>query len=280
MYPNIAVYRKSKKTTKDNIINILSYEWPLSARKVFYMLKKNYGQSITYQAVYKALSQMLDDKIIKKSKNSYSLSLDWVKDIHDQTEIIRVNYFSENHTSMFSNKEFIRMLVFKTWFDVEKYLYYLQKNYITKSKKKQVICYHHCHEWRPLFYLRAEYNWVKKLRKLGHKTYTLCAGNQFTDKWSKNFYEKAGAKIKLNAKISETSDTLIFGDLVIQIYIPLELKQALKKELKKIKSLEDIKPVKLISNIFEKKSQIKVIINKDEKLAEELKNQTLSKFKS
>jgi len=282
MYPNIATYQRIKTTTKDKIINVLSYDWPLSIRKIFYILKKRYNSNITYQAVHKAINQMVIQNILSKSEKSYQLNLDWVKDIHNQTEIIRVNYFSKSHASIFDSRkgtEAIRIFIFESWFDVEKYLYYLQKNYILRSKSKQTVCFHHNHEWRPLFYLRAEYNWVRKLIEMGHQIYTLCSGTHPLDKWSKNFYESIGSNVKLGIKAPTTAELMVFSDLVIQIYIPLELKEKLERELNKVNKIGEINLKRLTEEVFNKKTEIKVVINKDKNLAEEIKQQILSKFR-
>lgn len=282
MYPDLALYRSMSGSTKDQIINILSYDWPLNIKKIYFLLKKRYSRNVTYQAVYKAVNQMLEEKILLKTKQGYQLNVEWVKEIHNQTEIIRVNYFSEQHAALFDrssdDSEAIRVFIFKTWFDVEKYLYYLQKNYILKSKEKEVVCMHHAHEWRPLFYLRAEYNWIRQLSKLGHKVFTICSGHSVIDKWSAQFYRSIGGNIRLEEKCAETSEIMVFSDLVIQIYIPLELRESLDKEFRKIKSIEEVNYASLIKNIFEKEAEIKVVINKDKNLASQIKKQTLAKF--
>ena len=71
-------------------------------------------------------------------------------------------------------------------------MYYLQKKTLKNNADKRSICVHHHHEWRPLFYLRAEYNWITTLRNLGYDIYTICAGKTILDKWSKKFYESFG----------------------------------------------------------------------------------------
>lgn len=281
MFPDLAIYRSMSGSTKDQIINILSYDWPLSIKKIYLFLKKRYARNVTYQAVYKAINQMLQEKILIKAKEGYQLNIEWVKGIHNQTEIIRVNYFSEQHAALFDNtsdSDAIRVFIFKTWFDVEKYLYYLQKNYVLKSKEKQTICVHHAHEWRPLFYLRAEYNWIKQLSKFGHRVFTLCSENSEVDKWSAEFYGSIGGNIKLGERCAETCEMVVFSDLIIQVYIPLELRDELDRELRKMKSIKEVNCASLIKNIFEKETEIKVVINRDKNLASQLKKQTLSKF--
>ncbi|MFH0831467.1 MAG: hypothetical protein V1886_01200 [archaeon] len=283
MYPDLAVYRSMSGSTKDQILNILSYDWPLSIKKIYSFLKKRYSRNVTYQAAYKAINQMLQEKILVKAKEGYQLNLGWVKEIHNQTEIIRANYFSEQHAVLFDkdsgDTDAIRAFIFKTWFDVEKYLYYLQKSYVLKSKNKETICVHHSHEWLPLFYLRAEYNWVKQLNKLGHRIFTLCSGNSVIDRWAADFYRSIGGNIQLGEKCAETCEIMVFSDLVIQLYIPLELGESLDKEFRKINRIENVNYASLIKNVFEKETEIKVVVNKDKNLASQIKKQTLAKFR-
>jgi hypothetical protein len=273
---------KKDSTTKDKIISILGYEWPLSARKIYFLLKKKDHFSGSYQAVYKAIQEMCEDSILKKNKTEYQLNLEWIKKIHDETEMIRVNYYAIQKATILEGNDSseIKILAFKKWFDVEKYLYYLQKKEISNLNKKEEIFFCHSHEWRPLFYLRAEYNWLRKLQAEGHRTYTLCSGNTLIDKKMAEFYASVGNKIELGVSYSEEFETMIYEDYVINIYIPFELRDILHKYFLGINNLSKVDYTFLIKNVFEKETNIKVVINKDKSLATEIKKQLLSKFKN
>jgi len=282
MYPDLMIDSDGSESTKDQIINVLSFDWPLSVRNLYSVLKQRYSTKVTYQAVYKAIGQMVSEGILTRAKDGYALDLKWVKRIHDQTEIMRVNYFSEQHAAILDRKskssDAIRVFIFRTWFDVEKYLYYLQKNHVLKSKEKQIICVHHRHEWRPLFYLRAEYNWSRQLSGLGHKTFVLCSGDSAADRWSAKFYNRMGGHVKLGANSAEPAEVMVFSDLVVQVYIPSNFSTALDREFRKAKALKDIDFLALIRDVFEKETEIKVVINKDKALADQIRKQTLAKF--
>ena len=273
-----------KSTTKDYVISVLSYDWPLSIKKIYNSIKKKYGYSATYQAVYKTVNELLKDDVLKKSEEGYLLNLLWLKQIHDYTEITQTNYYTKSRINIIEGVKDskiegnLQVLTFETWFDVEKYLYYLQKNCILGAGKKNVLCVHHNHEWRPLFYMRAEYNWMKKLIEKGHRVYFLCADSTASDNWAASFYKKMGVKMKTNAKCSETCELMVFGDMVVQIYIPPELQKNLDNAFKKSKSVSDVDVPWLISNVFEKKTDIKVVINKDAKIAEQIIGQTVARF--
>lgn len=273
-----------KATTKDHVISLLGYDWPLTIKKLYHLIKKKYGYSVTYQAVYKAVNELYKHGVIEKRAEGYQINLKWLKHLHMYTETVETNYYTKNRLRLIegikdARKEGnINILNFETFFDVEKYLYYLQKHYILSSKNKETICVHHNNEWRPLFYLRAEYNWIRKITELGHKTYVLCAGNTLVDKWCAGFYKSIGCNIKLNVNCASTCELMVFGDVVIQVYLPSSIKSILKKEFSRIKDIGKLNQNSLIKNIFEKETDIKVIINKDSEIAEQIKKDTLNYF--
>ena len=49
---------------KSLIIEILSEDWPLTAKKIYYKIKKK-GKSVSYQAVFKSLQYLAEKKSIE-----------------------------------------------------------------------------------------------------------------------------------------------------------------------------------------------------------------------
>jgi hypothetical protein len=273
-----------KSTTKDYIVSILGYDWPLTIKKVYNLIKKRYGYNVTYQATYKAINELKSAGVIEQKEDGYQINLKWLKNLHGYTEVVETNYYTKNRLKLIEGikdakrEGNINILTFETFFDVEKYLYYLQKHYILSSKSKETVCVHHTHEWRPLFYLRAEYNWINKLKESGHKTYVLCAGNTPVDKWCADFYKSIGCNIKLNVNCASICELMVFGDIVIQVYLPSGIKKYLEKQFSKINDMGKVNQKLLIENVFEKKTDIKMIINKDAELAEQIKKETIGYF--
>ena len=279
--PNIA---KQKATVKDYIILILSSDWPLSTQKIYHRIKKRYGIDCTYQAVFKAVNELMHMEVIIKEKSAYQINLRWLKHVHSFTETTEANYYTKDRVGLEGVKDSktegnISILTFGTMFDVEKYIYYLVKQHIMNSKGSQVICYHHNHEWRPLFYMRAEYNWINKLNELGHAPYILCANSTAIDKFCSRFYKNIGCSIKLNANCASTSELVVVGDLMIEIYLPHDLITLMNKEFSKIANIGAIRPEELINRIFERDNDIQLVIKKDKNIAEQIRKYTLSFFK-
>ena len=49
-------------STKESIIELISEKWPLSAKKIHNILRKDYHLSLTYQATHKALKELNQKK--------------------------------------------------------------------------------------------------------------------------------------------------------------------------------------------------------------------------
>ena len=265
------------KNTKDAIISILSLEWPLSARKIFYEIKRQYRYSHTYQSVYKSLKELVEKNVLREKDGEYEINISWIKTLQSFTDIVETNYYAQKRINEFSGLKESRhgedmiILSFNSLFDTEKYLYYFMKTELL-NKKNELICLAFNNEWRPIFYLRSEYNYYNRLKSRGHKFYFLCSGKSYLEKLSERFYNSIGVNFKIVSN-QFPNDILVFSDYFIQIFIPEKLKKDIKTYLKKREILG------LLKNVLEKKSSIKVIITKDKSLANEMRKNILDKFK-
>ena len=265
------------KNTKDAVISILTIDWPLSLRGIFYKIKKLYGYSSSYQAVYKAVKELCEISVLVEKDKKYEIDVGWIKKLQSFTDIVETNYYAKERIQNLSGikeskqKGDIMVLNFESIFDAEKYLYYFMKSELFKTKN-DAVCYHTNSEWRPIFYLRSEYNYYRRLKERGHKFYFLCSGNSYMEKLCADFYKLIGVNYKItNDKF--TNDVLVFGDYFISIFIPEEFKDNMRKILQK-KDVMD-----LLQKVLESKSSIRVVITKDASLASEIKKQTISKFR-
>lgn len=263
------------KNTKDAVINILTYKWPLTLRQIYYNIKKSHIYSSSYQSVYKAVKELKESHVLLENEKKYEINVRWIKRLQSFTDIVETNYYAREKLQNISGlkdskagKDMI-VLTFETLFDAEKYLYYFMKTELLKKKNLQV-CFQLSNEWRPLFYLRAEYNYYKKLQKLGHKFYFLCSGDASLEKKYRKFYLSLGTKYK-TIKTEYPNETISFSNHFIQIFIPELLKDKIKRSLNNENILALLKAL-------EEKSSIKLIINKDEDVADSFRKQVLKRF--
>ena len=263
--------------TKDAVITMLALEWPLSLKTIYSKIKRKYGYSSTYQAVYKAVKELVEMQVLIEKEKRYEINIEWVKRVQSFTDIVETNYYAKERVESLGGVEGSKkgkdllVLNFESIFDAEKYLYYFMKSELLKIKK-DTVCHMANHEWRPIFYLRTEYNYYRKLKKRGHRFFYLCSGNSEMEKNCIKFYKNIGLNYNL-IKEKFTNDTLVFGGYFIHIFIGEE-KQSRMAEL-----LEKKDTLKLLEEVLEAKSMVRVVINKDPALAEEIKKQTVKRFK-
>jgi hypothetical protein len=265
--------------TKDAVITVLTHDWPLNLRNIFYKIKKQFGYKATYQSVYKAVKELCEKKVLTEKDKKYEIDIEWIKNLQSFTDIVETNYYAKEKLQSPSglkdskSGEDIIILNFETIFDAEKYLYYFMKTELFK-KKNSSVCFKIQNEWRPLFYLRAEYNYYKRLLKKSHKVYILCSGDSYLENLFKKFYIFTGARYKI---IKETfpNDLIVFNDYFIEIFIPEKLREKMRDYLKN----KDI--LALLNEVLEKKtdSPIRIIINKDPSLSKEIQNQIIKEFR-
>ena len=72
----------NQEGVKELIIKILSSTWPISVKEISSILRKGYNVKVSYQAVHKAVNELLRKKILtKNSQKSYELNTDWIKEV-------------------------------------------------------------------------------------------------------------------------------------------------------------------------------------------------------
>jgi len=272
----IPAFDSRKSTVKNYIIKILGAIWPMNPKGVYSIIKKRYAKKCTYQAVFKALGELKEEGIILKAKEGYQINLDWIKKLQAYTDTVETNYYAKERVlslegvQEIKGDEDLQILTFNNYFDAEKYLYYFIKHTILNMKNQSIHFRQIQHEWRPLFYLRTEYNYLKKLKDKNHKFFLLFNNSTPLDIYLKKLYENLGVKIKIKEESSTSFETQVIGDFIIQTFLPKEIEQQLNKFFKNTKNVSSIKVKGLIEDVFLKQSKIKVVITKDKDLAKKL----------
>lgn len=81
---------ESKQGSKEISISILTQRWPLSAKQIYKLLKKELP--ITYQAVHKSLHELVDSKIVIKKAKEYCLNPDYITKMRKHWTAVEEKY--------------------------------------------------------------------------------------------------------------------------------------------------------------------------------------------
>lgn len=267
-----------KKTAKDMVIKSLMKEKGLSLRSINQKIKNEYSCNLSYHSVYKALQQLMDEAIISKKNDEYSLSEEWINE-----KMIFLGNLKKhlNHTKGydFSDPSFLR---FNNIREMHKFLRHLEKDHLPifdKDQKGTVIwVVYHCYNY--LLEPAKELAYIKKLKECNVDFRILCYGNTNLDVWTKNAFDKFGATMITDSKVGGLTGLNIYDDMVVEIYYGEEFLNVLNDVYTNTKTINELD----LSELFEKLSNIDYTINvavyTDKNLIKCLKERALSFFKT
>ena len=86
-----------KSDIRNEIIAVLTDEFPLSVRKISNKLRKDYLKSIPDKTLYRAIASMIEDKILIKDNQEYLINPIWLDNLDKFTEKISKKYIN-GHT--------------------------------------------------------------------------------------------------------------------------------------------------------------------------------------
>ena len=89
IYPSV---KDMQQNTRDLVVEILSYTWPLSVKKIYHVIKSRYNKPITYQAVYKTIKDMVNEGTLLNRSNEYLLDLTWINNLKEFCRKIESSY--------------------------------------------------------------------------------------------------------------------------------------------------------------------------------------------
>jgi|SRR3989344_1223202 len=258
----------AEKSTKNQIIQVLSEEWPLSAKKIHNLLSRKHSTNSTYQAVHKAVSELVADSVLSKESNEYRLNPVWIEKTKELSEHLSKIY---EMNSKGSN------IALPTLYDVDKFLLNTMLNNPPKEGEKPFLGLHWCHFWVPLFFSISEYRKIAELLPK-YDLYAISRGDTKIDRWCGKFWGGKGTNHKTGVDCAHIADLIIYKDMVIQVFYPQEIRKELDSFYSKNSSPEDLDAYKLFENIFQKPTKINITITQNPELAEQLKEETLNYF--
>lgn len=263
----------SPKTIRDAIVSLLSEEWPLSAKQILNRGRKEFGFSVSSQAVYKALKQLENESIIRKNGEGYLLDFQWIKKTRQIVEELHQTYSLYNE----NNHDRQNSFSVSTLHEADKFLLNLILRQQPTNTKESPLIMHWSHYWVPLLLSLNDYKKIKD-EFIRFEVFGLVRGNTLIDRWCQDFWTKAGVQSKCGIDVASTCDLLVYGDTVIQIFYPEEIKKNLEEFFSTVTKIEDLDLYALFEGVFQKKTNIQILVHKNPALAQQLTSQTIKIF--
>lgn len=277
----------SQKSMKVQIIEILSREFPLTARKVYNKIIKK-GISVTYHGVYDCMQDMVKKGILLKNGTSYTLSNKWVVDTCIIMEKIRVRQ-TIGPMDLFSSKGSSEVLKFESYSDFSKFLIDFGDYFVENCIKTEdnIIYWITDHMIVGTLTIMKNADTFKKMKEKNIKHRSLVSGNTPLDEFVKALYCSVRGidQMKTGIRTIPRTTVGVYNDMVLQIIMPPKIIKTIDKIYNSTKNCGNdfskiSQAIKKLSEFLEtKKFKIQVVISKDPELAKEYREYVDGYFK-
>jgi len=99
-YAETPLIKSGEHNLKNIVISVLSRQWPLSARRVYKEVCSDNFQ-ITYQGVHKALRQLREQGIVRRTEEGHQLDVQWIDQLEAYSGFLRSNYAMGKNTDFY-----------------------------------------------------------------------------------------------------------------------------------------------------------------------------------
>lgn len=261
---------------KNLVFSILTKEYPLKIIDLTNFIRKRYGKSVTFQAVRKAILQLVEEGVLLNQNNQFSINKEWVINSKKQLDSLYEELTKEKTTprSIDSIKGEISVFTFDSLNKMMKFWEDIVDDWFDHFKEgdANINCWQGAHGWEGLLHPDRERTLMGRLKEKGIKSYVLSIGNTPLDRYIWNFYKKIGIKISFSPSLSSFDKNYYvgtYGETIIQVHYPPEMVEKLEKFFKKDKTVNDL-DLHELSDFVNKKQEIKLTVIKNLGMAKQI----------
>ena len=269
---------------KNFVFSILTKEYPLKIIELTNFIHKRYGRSVTFQAVRKAILQLVDEGVLLNKNNLFSINKKWVVRSKKELDLLYEELTKEkvNPKNIDSIEGEISVFTFDSLNKMMKFWEDIIDDWFENFEKgdPNINCYQGAHGWEGLLHPDREGLMMGRLKEKGIKSYALSIGNTPLDRYIWRFYKKRGLKVLFSPSLSTFDKSYYvatYGETIVQVHYPKIIVDSLEKFFKKNKIVEDMDLGEL-SKIANKKKEIKLTVIKNLAMAKQINKSIISQI--
>lgn len=250
--------------------SILIEASPLTIKQIHQKITRDFDRSVSYQAVHKAIRELLADGSILANDKKYQLNPEWVRKGKKHFQDLEDRLYNESSPKY---KEFDCL------YDCYRYILEIGFKATVGHQKIVVAALQLEHIYSILTISKEEYQMFETIfKREGYSIYITCKNNTLVDQAMATFYRLGGMNVKLGIPLHPGMDTIAIEGSVIQILFPTELKKELDTIYSKA-TIFNILQKNFFHFLYKKTPPIKIFIQDNPQLATEIIEQTKKYFK-
>lgn len=265
---------------KDNIKNlvftILTKEYPLKIIELTNFIRKRYGKSVTFQAVRKAVLELVEAEVLLRKEKEFMINKDWVFESKKVLDSLYVDLTKEKITpkSIDSIKGEVSVFTFNSVNEMMKFWEDLIDDWFEHFKKgdPNLNCYQGAHGWEGLMHPDREKIMMGRLKKKGIVSYALGTSDTPLDRYIWKFYKSVGLKTRIypsSTSFDRSYYVATYGETIVQAHYPKKIVEEMENFFKKNKTIEDLN-LKNLSDIINKKVKVQLTVIKNLEMAKQI----------
>lgn len=275
---------EAEKGAKDRVITLLSEEYPLSLIQLSTKIRRNYNLSITYQAVRKAVEDLVQKGILEKEDKKYKISKEWIVKTKQFLDTLLLHYGSGRTSIHFSPelaKENYTLFTFNNLLDLDIFwgdvMHYWAEHKMREEDIHFIGVGHYA--WWILINFGRETKLFEHFKNKGIRSSFFLLKNNALNRWAGKVYQSQGLKVKVKTleKIEERTGINVMGDTVIQVYYGKKIADKIKKIYERNTDFKTV-DIKEITELAHESCEIKFVLFKNASLAKTLRESYLPLF--
>jgi hypothetical protein len=273
-----------ESNVKNLIFTILTKDYPLRVIDLTNFIRKRYGKAVTFQAVRKALLELVDEGVILAVKDhKYQISKAWVEEgkrVMDQLYLdIAKERVANKHDSISGD---MSVYSFNSINEMMKFWQNLIEDWYKNFKKgnPSINAYQGAHAWEILLHFDRERQVMSQLRKKGIRSYILSMSSTPLDRKIWQSYKEMGIRIGIKRSLSSFDKSYYvatYGNLVVQTKYPKEIVDGMEEFFRKNKTLESMN-LKELAEIVNSPIEIKLTVIKNKEMATQINKSIISEI--
>ncbi len=249
--------------SRDAILDVVSKEWPLPAKVIYNRVKKKHKLSLTYQAVFNLLKELVNNGLLVKDDQRYLMNPSYIESQLSFYSEMRNKYVDDGLIRAVKNDEIF------TFTSIRETMEFLFKNLQTSYFGESDDLFIEIKRFYIVPLSNSELVMIKEFASK-KKIHIFCRGDSWIDRFAAKFLRSLRINVYLNVGWGSPANMVLYGNSVIHIYVlysPSMGKVVRDQHKLPFGKLNDI--FKTYFEAVNKPVKCKVVVNRD---SEVLKN--------
>lgn len=277
---------KRRSVVRNQILKVLSKEYPLSLAAMHRKLRKNFGLDVSFQGTIKAANLLVENGVLERnSSKEYKISKKWVLESKRFFDSLSKSYNTRGNSRVFNsnfNESDYAEYKLGSLFELDNFwsdfLVFIADNF-KPSEKKEIAMFNNLGWWFLINY-GQEISLFQYYKKKGFRGFFVYPSKNFVNEIAVKNYIGLGFKAKIvgTQVFPKNLDLNVVGDSIIQVHYPKKLVEKLWIIAKKYRKTSDI-DLEELNRLLAMKCEIRLVFFKNPEISKSLKSQLEMAFK-